>query len=64
MIPSVAHRVIGSIFAALAVLDIGSFALRVYMHIREGVAANTYDNVYGFHIMWSQAAVVLVGRPE
>jgi hypothetical protein len=53
--PSTSRRVLASlVFMALAVL-----ALRAYMHIRDGRAAETYENAYGFHIMWAQAATIL-----
>ena len=34
-------------------------SLRAYMKIRDGHGADAYDNVYGFHILWSQAAALL-----
>ena len=32
---------------------IASFALLVYVHIRDGHAAETYQNVYGWNIPWT-----------
>ena len=52
--------VIGSVLISMGVV---AFALDVYVHIREGHAADTYDNFYGFHIAWSQAAAFLVSAP-
>ncbi len=52
--------VIGFVLLAAGV---AGFALRVYMHLSEGQATDTYDNVYGFHISWSQAAAFLVSVP-
>ena len=33
-----------------------SFGLRVYLHIRDGHAADTYQNVYGWNIPWTTPA--------
>ena len=46
----------GFVMGALVFLGL---SLRVYMKIRDGHGADTYDNVYGFHILWSQAAALL-----
>jgi hypothetical protein len=57
------HLVLGIIGAVLLTLGTLGLALRVYMHIRDGQAAETYENFYGFHIPWSQAAALLVATP-
>lgn len=44
------------IVAVVMGLVVGSFALRVYVHLRDGDAAETYSNVYGWDIHWSTAA--------
>jgi hypothetical protein len=55
--------IFGTIGSVLLTLGFVGFALRVYIHIRDGHGADTYDNVYGLHILWSQAAALLVSVP-
>jgi len=57
------RRVVISVVFVLAMLGFVGFALRIYMQIRSGHATDTYENVYGFHIPWSQAAGFLVSVP-
>jgi hypothetical protein len=35
-----------------------SFGLSVYIHIRDGRAADTYQNVYGWNIPWTTPATL------
>jgi len=48
---------------ALIVAVVGSaiaaFSLDVYVHIRDGHAADTYQNVYGWGIPWTVPALLL-----
>jgi hypothetical protein len=39
------------------------FALDVWVHIRDGHAADAYENFYGWPITWGQAAGGLVSIP-
>ena len=57
------RRVVISVVFVLAMLGVVSFALRTYLKIRSGHATDTYENVYRFHIPWSQAAGFLVSAP-
>ena len=41
-------------------LSFASFGLSVYLHIREGHAAETYQNVYGWNIPWTVPATFAV----
>lgn len=51
-----ARRIITSVFAVIAILAFLSFLLQVLFHIQQGHGADTYDNVYGLHLTWAQAA--------
>jgi hypothetical protein len=60
---SLGQRILISIVVGL---PIAAFGLRVYLHIRDGHAADTYQNVYGWNIPWTMpasfaAAFVLIG---
>ena len=50
---SLAQRMLISGVVGLVFL---SFGLRVYLHIRDGHAADTYQNVYGWNIPWTTPA--------
>ena len=55
--------IFGVIGSVLGTLGAAAFALRVYVHIRDGHAADTYETYYGFHVPWSQAAAFLLSVP-
>jgi hypothetical protein len=55
--------IFGVIGSVLLVVGFLGLALDVYMHIRDSQGAETYENFYGFHILWSQAAAFLVSAP-
>ena len=55
--------IFGSISFVLGAIGVAAFALQVYIHIRDGHAADTYETYYGFHVPWSQAAAFLVSVP-
>ena len=49
------------VFASVATaLLIVGFGLDVYVHIRDGHAADSYQNVYGWHIPWTMPATAAV----
>ena len=54
---SVRQRVLISVVVGLPVVG---FGLRVFMHIRNGHAAETYQNVYSWSISWAAAAALFV----
>ena len=60
---SLAQRILISIVVGL---PLAAFGLSVYLHIRDGHAADTYQNVYGWNIPWNMpasfaAAFLLIG---
>jgi hypothetical protein len=44
------------LIAVVVGLPIAAFGLSVYLHIRDGHAAETYQNVYGWNIPWTVPA--------
>ena len=55
--------IFGIIGSVLLTLMGGGFALDVWIQIRDGHAADSYENFYGWHVTWGQAAGGLVSVP-